>query len=504
MIPIKLDIIMMVLLSLQAISEVDAVDARIYSSVGMQYFTNVLIFNKGAGQSDKSIVLTNTEVDIEVFTSLMKFTRKCHEANITSYKELEASQIDFCDIEMLHQCVHLYSYLQFTGNSSKWFIYGFIRCLKSVDIETLIEVFKDHMGLFSTENLKASNILFNEFNIGDFSEDDLICDYAMLNTMKVVGDLWFFPAFKTFKIEDEEIFKDEALQINDFLIKNNHFESIIFSNLEVKLRGKSIFDDIKLPFLKSCEIDNVLFNLRDHNSINALIQNSPQLENISITNGNLHGSSIKLLIDSFSKSKKLKILNLSYNCINFDGFKYLFDRFENDFKNLVKLDLANDRMNNCILESGLIHLKNLIHLKSLNLSANKLSDNSFDSIVEYISNNRTIENLNLSGANLKVEQVNRLFECISESNPLKVLNLSFSESLPETGEIFIRNPMICSNLIELNLSKSLIPNASFIQGLLNNAVKLKVLDLSDARIDRRTSMLVKLLCDKNNSLRILL
>ena len=77
----------------------------------------------------------------------------------------------------------------------------------------------------------------------------------------------------------------------------------------------------------------------------------------------------------------------------------------------------------------------------------------FDSVINLVSTNRAIEDLDLELYYHKKELMLRLFENINESSSIKKLSLWPKTTLvPITGEIVSRNPNICSNLIELNLS----------------------------------------------------
>ena len=128
-----------------------------YADLGISYFESALSLNEQANQSDNPIILTENDVDIGIFSDMMRFVDSCHKDNITSYHEFKLKQIDLCDITMLHQYTKVYDFLQLSGNAGKWFIYGFVKCLKSTDHETLAEVFEDCKNIFSAEKHSKNN-----------------------------------------------------------------------------------------------------------------------------------------------------------------------------------------------------------------------------------------------------------------------------------------------------------------------------------------------------------
>lgn len=210
------------------------------------------------------------------------------------------------------------------------------------------------------------------------------------------------------------------LMIPQTLVYASSFQSEIDSFSSMPNIVEEDYNDIK---------NLVLSNNKIHRSdIDPLVKIFGTLKNpesLDVSNNNISGDYFRILLKAM-KTKTLKEFDASdsnINCLEMIG---LADALK-DHKDLVKLNLRNNKISDYGVEALAEAINDLKFLKELNLSNNSISNNGIASLANALKNTM-IERLNLSNNKFDSQAIEAFAGTLKNLKELDLSNNSFDEA----------------------------------------------------------------------------
>ncbi|CAM4584307.1 unnamed protein product [Leuciscus chuanchicus] len=193
-----------------------------------------------------------------------------------------------------------------------------------------------------------------------------------------------------------------------------------------------------------------------------LSSDSSILKNLDLSNNNLQNSGVKLLSDGLKNNCKLEKLRLSNCGITEEGYKALASALRSNPSHLIELDLRGNDPG----QSGVKELDDLLQDQNCQLKTLRFLSHDADEACQYVrgivgKNLLLLRELNLSGNKLEETRVNQIAALLQDKhcklNTLMLNNNSITaEGCAALTSAFNSNP---SNLIELDLSGNKLGNS---------------------------------------------
>ena len=232
-------------------------------------------------------------------------------------------------------------------------------------------------------------------------------------------------------------------------------------------------------------------------------ENNVSLQNLDISNNDIHEQGIKQGIDYINKFKifsKIQIINLSYNPILNGGIISLTNNIRN-FPYLKSMNISF-----CGIEfKGFEYLlkigQYIKRFESLNVSGNKLRDENFSNLKPYFST-FNIKYLNMSKCFLGNKSAFVLGECLALNETLKTVNISGNEIDDKGFKSYINLFKTNSSIEYFDCSNNFITDYTgrdFAISLKNN-ITLKSINLYDNQLHDEIGKLFIELLDINKTL----
>ena len=170
---------------------------------------------------------------------------------------------------------------------------------------------------------------------------------------------------------------------------------------------------------------------------------------------------------------------------------------------LENIDMSNINLNTVRVTAVIRHLKNITSVKSLKLSSNAISEEAANDLADFICNNPLLEKLNLSHNSISTG-VLRIAISLSNINSIKSLDISRNYITADFIEGIVSALAQCLTLEELNLSHNSLTFTGIVkvaEGLRGHR-NLQNLDLSNNLIlfHSEGEFLVDLILSTNQSL----
>ena len=236
-------------------------------------------------------------------------------------------------------------------------------------------------------------------------------------------------------LESDFIDKNIEYNITDSMVSCNYSKKNIILNIITKIEFKQL-QSLKLEYCK----------LEDENLKHLDLLFTNKLENLDLSNNNIHD--IKIVIEN-DKLSELKILNLNHNeisdvtclsnskLLNLIDLDLSFNKIENiDFLesnenliNLEKLDLSNNQITKLVK----INLKSI---KNLNLSKNHITDgiNDFMIGINNLSQKLILEKLSKNAFKYEFDLISNFIYYIKDNIDIN----QFLKELPFTGIYYLK------------------------------------------------------------------
>ncbi len=164
------------------------------------------------------------------------------------------------------------------------------------------------------------------------------------------------------------------------IIKCSTLKHVALKNMRYKnyfmYKNDGFFEDLrKNPSIQSIEIDNMLHKSSEMKRIKALISNNMNLKELSILECKIHQEGFIFLQDALKSNTILKCLNLHRFGTVKDSIDIIDDIIRSN-TNLETLSLSSCEMDDEDFLKLLVAVQFNKKLKILNLSGNKMTDNS--------------------------------------------------------------------------------------------------------------------------------
>ena len=233
------------------------------------------------------------------------------------------------------------------------------------------------------------------------------------------------------------------------------------------------------------------------------LKNNVSLQNLDISNNDIHEKGIKQGIEYINESKiytKLQTINLSYNPILNGGIIEITNNLRY-FPNLKSINIAFCGIEfkgfNCLLKT----VQYIKRIEYLNVSGNKLKDNEFSSIKPYFCS-FNIKYLNMAKCSLCDKSAYTLGECLAVNETLKSVNISGNEITDKGFKSYINLFKINICIEHFDCSNNFITDVSgkeFVNSLINNN-SLKYINLFDNQLHDEIGNLFIEILDINKTL----
>ena len=225
------------------------------------------------------------------------------------------------------------------------------------------------------------------------------------------------------------------------------------------------------------ELDLSYNNLQEFGTINILDSiNISNLRNLNISNNHITDN-LNLIADILTHASKLVQLDLSYNELSSESIEYTLYKTKNIYTNLMQLNMSGIGIKGNVAAALAYALSQNTKLNVLNLSDNKLDTQEIRIIFNGLESQALIV-LNISHNKITDQSADDIAAFLSKSTKMKELDLSYN-NLRAPGAIKICKTNLL-NLTKLNISHNSITAeaANDIATFLSQNTKLQVLNIS--------------------------
>ena len=260
----------------------------------------------------------------------------------------------------------------------------------------------------------------------------------------------------SFNISHNNIAYDATNDIGTFLSHNTKLQMLDISGNNLQELGyifKSVMSNLtSLNVSHSSVINEVADELATF-----LLQNTC-LQGIDLSYSNLSTSGAVKIFKGMENTSNLKIINISHNMITDEAG----DTLANVLLNNIRLKDINLSYNN-LSSSGTVcifkGMKSISNLETIDISHNMITDEAAENIANVLSHNNKLQSLDLSSDNFKYEGLFKIFYCLNVIY-LRRLNISCNKINATTANIIATVLSRNLKLEELDLGNNLMQAAS--------------------------------------------
>ena len=248
---------------------------------------------------------------------------------------------------------------------------------------------------------------------------------TQINTRKIISSLCILEKVKVIDLENNNIDEDASFELATALHSNNVLEQLWLRGNKLNTAG-ALYILNSLEYLTTLQVLDMSYNnigSQSADGIAAVIDNNPLINQLWLDGNDLHSIGTIIICNALKKIRTLSILSLCNNGITDDAADELSTVITQNVL-LEDLLLSNNQLHSTGIKIIAESLSKLIKLRKLDLFNNNISKEGASSLAIVIQNSTNLQDLFLSGNNLETSGALEICNALSHINSLHVLTLS--------------------------------------------------------------------------------
>ena len=246
-----------------------------------------------------------------------------------------------------------------------------------------------------------------------------------ISNKKMISSLYIIEKVKVIDLENNNIDEDASFKLATALHSNNVLEQLWLRGNKLNTAG-ALYILNSLEYLTTLQVLDMSYNnigSQSADGIAAVIDNNPLINQLWLDGNDLHSTGTITICNALKKIRRLSILSLCNNGISDDAADELSAVITQNVL-LEDLLLSNNQLHYIGTKIIAESLSKLIKLRKLDLFNNNIGIEGASSLTIVIQNSTSLQDLFLSGNNLETSGALEICNALSHINSLHVLTLS--------------------------------------------------------------------------------
>ena len=272
--------------------------------------------------------------------------------------------------------------------------------------------------------LRKLQCYFEYCNSG-ITQTDAKQKLAQVDDKTMILSLHTLKNMKVVDLENNNIGEDASYELATALHSNNVLEQLWLRGNKLNTAGAlCILNSLKhLTTLQVLDMSYNNIGSQSADDIAAVIDNNPLINQLWLDGNDLHSTGTITICNALKKIRTLRILSLCNNGISDDAADELSAVITQNVL-LEDLLLSNNQLHSTEIKLIAESLSKLIKLRKLDLFNNNIGKEGANSLAIVIRNSTGLQDLFLSGNNLETSGALEICNALSHINSLHVLTLS--------------------------------------------------------------------------------
>ena len=325
-----------------------------------------------------------------------------------------------------------------------------------------------------------------------------------INTKNLISSLYILEKVKVIDLENNNIDEDASFELATALHSNNVLEQLWLRGNKLNTAG-ALYILNSLEYLTTLQVLDMSYNnigSQSADGIAAVIDNNPSINQLWLDGNVLHSTGTITICNALKKIRTLSILSLCNNGITDDAADELSAVIVQNVL-LEDLLLSNNQLHSTGIKIIAESLSKLIKLRKLDLFNNNIGKEGASSLAIVIRNSTSLQDLFLSSNNFETSGALEICNALSHINSLHVLTLSNNNISDEvTSQLIevLNNNHLYALLIGGNgLECAGLKIAQVIE---NDNIAMQLLDFSNNNISEQDKEKIKEVFTKRTNFKL--
>ena len=303
----------------------------------------------------------------------------------------------------------------------------------------------------------------------------------------MISSLYILEKVTVIDLENNNIDEDASFELATALHSNNVLEQLWLRGNKLNTAG-ALYILNSLEYLTTLQVLDMSYNnigSQSADGIAAVIDNNPLMNQLWLDGNDLHSTGTITICNTLKKIRTLSILSFCNNGISDDAADELSAVITQNVL-LEDLLLSNNQLHSTGIKVIAESLSKLLKLRKLDLFNNNIGKEGANSLAIVMHNSPSLQDLFLSGNNLETSGALEICNALSHINSLHVLTLSNNNISDEvTSELIevLNNNHLYALLIGGNgLECGSLKIAQVIE---NDNIAMQLLDYSNNNISEQ-------------------
>ena len=319
-----------------------------------------------------------------------------------------------------------------------------------------------------------------------------------VDAQKVISSLCILEKVKVIDLENNNVDEDASFELAIVLHSNNVLEQLWLRGNRLHTAG-ALYILNSLEYLTTLRVLDLSYNnigSESADGIAAVIDNNPLINQLWLDGNDLYSTGIIIICNALKKIRTLCILSLCNNGITDDAADELSAVITQNIL-LDDLLLSNNQLHYTGIKIIAKPLSKLIKLRKLDLFNNNIAKEGASSLAIVLQNSTSLQDLFLSSNNLETSGALEICNALSHINSLHVFTLSNNDINDEvTSQLIevLNNNHLYALLIGGNgLECGALKIAQVIE---NDNIAMQLLDFSNNNISEQDKEEIKVVFSK--------
>ena len=289
--------------------------------------------------------------------------------------------------------------------------------------------FENNPIYLNAKNFSFAQKLHHYFNgnkITQIGSQEAKEKLAQADAKKIISSLYILKKVKVVDLENNNIDEDASFELATALHSNNVLEQLWLRGNKLNTAG-ALYILNSLEYLTTLQVLDMSYNnigSQSADGIAAVIDNNPLINQLWLDGNDLHSTGTITICNALKNIRALSILSLCNNGISDDAADELSAVITQNVL-LEDLLLSNNQLHSTGTKIIAESLSKLIKLRKLDLFNNYIGKKGASSLAIVIQNSSTsVQDLFLSSNNLETSGALKICNAVSHINSLHVLTLS--------------------------------------------------------------------------------
>ena len=347
-------------------------------------------------------------------------------------------------------------------------------------------------------------IYFTQHDTAELKTQNTKVRIVQADVKSMISSLKFLKNVKVIDLENNNIDEDASFELATALHSNNVLEQLWLRGNKLNTVG-ALYILNSLKYLTTLRVLDMSYNnigSQSADGIAAVIDNNPLINQLWLDGNDLHSIGTITICNALKKVRRLSILSLCNNGISDDAADELSAVITQNVL-LEDLLLSNNQLHSTGIKIIAESLSKLIKLRKLDLFNNNIGEEGASSLAIVIQNSTSLQDLFLSGNNLETSGALEICNALSHINSLHVLTLSNNNISDEvTSQLIevLNNNHLYALLIGGNgLECGGLKIAQVIE---NDNIAMQLLDFSNNNISEQDKEEIKVVFSKRANFKL--